>query len=294
MTLENFIVRVFPILLCIPTAMASTETLDQRVHAQIAAFKGKVWIYARNLDTGASYSLNGDERTRTASTIKLPIMVEAFGRVAEGCAKWSDEIILTKEKKQPDGGVLQELADNTCLTLRDAVNMMIVVSDNTGANLVLDAVTTDAVNERMDSLGLMKTRSLGKIGGGGNSRARLEPVNQNRGIGVTTPHEMVMLLEKLEHGEVISPEASAEMIALLKRQQYHEGIGRSLIGVEIASKPGSLDHLRADVGIIYSPRGRIAMAITCDEMPDINYTYDNPALLLMSRLSLILIDGLGK
>ena len=278
-----------------PTPPKEKEAaLDARVRAEIASFKGKVWIYAKNLDTGETYSLNGDERVRSASTIKLAIMVEAFARVAENRAKWSDEIILTKEKKQPDGGVLQELADNTRLTLRDAVNLMIVVSDNTGANLALDFLTTDAVNARMDALGLKQTRSLRKIGGGGESKVYSDPVNKGFGIGVTTPHEMVLLMEKLERGEVISPAASREMIALLKRQQSHQGIGRSLNGIEMATKWGSLDALRSDVGIIYSKRGRIAMAITCDQMPEIDWTEDNPAYHLMSRLSNILIEGLGR
>jgi beta-lactamase class A len=282
------------LLLTLNSCWSNHKNLDARVRSEIAPFKGKVWIYAKNLDSGATYSRNGDERVRTASTIKLAIMVEAFARVAENRAKWSDEIILSKEKKQPDGGVLQELADGTHLTLRDAVNLMIVVSDNTGANLALDYLTTDAVNARMDSLGLKQTRSLRKIGGGGESKAYYDPANKGFGIGVTTPHEMVSLMEKLERGEVINPAASREMIALLKRQQSHQGIGRSLNGVAMASKPGSLDALRSDVAIIYSKRGRIAMAITCDQMPEIDWTEDNPAFHLMSHLSTILIDGLGR
>ena len=271
-----------------------TKALASHIRAEVAPFKGHVWIYARNLDNGATYSLNGDERVRSASTIKLAVMVEAFARVAEQRAKWTDEIIMTKEKKQPDGGVLQELADGTRLTLRDAVNLMIVISDNTGANLALDFLTTAAVNARMDSLGLTKTRSLRKIGGGGESKAYSDPANKGFGIGVTTPHEMVSLMEKLERGEVVNAETSHEMIALLKRQQQHQGIGRSLTGVPIASKSGSLDALRSDVAIIYSKRGRIAMAITCDQMPDIDWTDDNPAYHLMSRLSNILVDELGQ
>jgi beta-lactamase class A len=281
-------------LLLLMTSCERNKDLDARVRAEIKPFKGKVSLYAKNLDTGATYSLDGDLRVRTASTIKLAIMVEAFARVAEGGARWTDEVILTKEKKQPDGGVLQELADGTRLTLRDVVNLMIVVSDNTGANLALDLLTADAVNARMDSLGLTNTRSLRKIGGGGESKAYGDAMNKGFGIGVTTPREMVLLMEKLERGEVVSPDASREMIALLKRQQYHQGIGRSLNGVEMASKFGSLDALRSDVGIIYSRRGRIAMAITCDQMPEVDWTEDNPAYHLMSRLSNILIDGLGR
>jgi len=270
------------------------EALRARIETEVAPFKGKVWIYAKNLDGGATYSRNGDERVRTASTIKLAVMVEAFARVAENRAKWSDEIILTKEKKQPDGGVLQELTDGTRLTLRDAINLMIVVSDNTGANLALDFLTADAVNARMDSLGLKQTLSLRKIGGDGESKAYSDPANKGFGIGVTTPHEMVSLMDKLERGEIVNASSSREMIALLKRQQSHQGIGRSLNGTEMATKPGSLDALRSDVGIIYSKRGRIAMAITCDQMPDIDWTEDNPAYHLLSHLSTILIDGLGQ
>src|SRR5437763_1556317 len=114
------------------------------------------------------------------------------------------------------------------------------------------------------------------------------------GLGVTTPREMVTLLERVERGEIISREASKEMLALMKREQIHDGIGRTLNGVEMATKSGALDQLRSNVGIIYTKRGRIAMAITCDEMPEVDWTEDNAGLLMLSRLSLILIDGLGQ
>src|SRR5580765_5182810 len=90
------------VLFLLLSSCGSGQSLDARIRTAIKPFQGKVWIYAKNLDTGATYSLSGDERVRTASTIKLAIMVEAFARVAEGRAKWSDEIVLTKEKKQPD------------------------------------------------------------------------------------------------------------------------------------------------------------------------------------------------
>ncbi len=276
-----------------------TKAIDARVRAAITDFKGQVWLYAKNLDTGESYGVNADERTRTASTIKLAIMVEAFARVAEGKAKWNDELLLTKEKQVRGSGVLFELSDGLKLTLRDCVNLMIVVSDNTATNLVLDYLTTDAVNARMEALGLKAIRSLRKIGGGGESKAFAEAWNKRAdgsayGIGVSTPHEMVTLLERIERGEVVSPEVSKEMIALLKRQQDRNGMVRRLKGVEVASKAGALDALRSDVGIVYSPRGRIAMALTVDYMPEVNWSADNPGLLLLARLSEILVDGLGK
>lgn len=263
------------------------------MRGEIANFKGKVWVYAKNLDTGAVYSYNGAERVRTASTIKLAIMIEAFAQVAEGKLKWADEITLTKEKKVGGAGILFEFADNLKITLRDAVNLMIVISDNAATNLVLDAVTADAVNARMDALGFKNTRSLRKVFGGGDSAAGKDPKNAPFGLGVTTPQEMVTLLEKLERGEIISPEASKEMLGILKRQQFHDGVGRTLLDVPIANKTGALDRLRSDVAIVYTRRGRIAMAITCDDMPEVVWNTDNPGLLMISRLSLLLLGGLG-
>lgn len=268
--------------------------LDKRVRAEVAAFNGNVYLYAKNLDTGAEYSLNGDEPVRTASTIKLAVMVEAFARVSEGKAKWTDQLVLGKAARYGGSGVLPNLSDGLRLTLRDAVTLMMNVSDNTATNMVLDHLTTDAVNERMDSLGFKQTRIMRRVGGGGESREGKIEANKRFGLGRTSPHEMVALMEKLERGEVSSAAASKEMIALLKEEQPKLGIFRRLWNVDTATKSGALDALRSNVGIIYHTRGRIALAVTCDDMPAPDWSPDNPAYLLMSRLSEIIIDGLGK
>ena len=235
-----------------PTRMpiALPPTLDEKIQNELKNFSGKVWIYAKNLDTGKDYSLRADEQVRTASTIKLPIMTEVFRQVAAGKLKWTDEIILTKEKKQGGSGILSEFSDNTKFDLKTAVNLMIVVSDNTATNLVLDVVTADGVNDFMDVLGLKQTRSMRKIGGGGDSKASADHRLKLFGLGASSPKEMVKLLEMLEKGEVVSKESSLEMLAILKRQQFKDGIGRGLPDtVPSASKSGALDRLRSDVGI---------------------------------------------
>jgi len=270
------------------------STLDKRVRGEIAQFKGKVSLFAKNLDTGAVYTLGGDDQVPTASTIKLAIMVEAFSRVGEGKAKWTDELVLTKEKKVGGAGILPEFIEGLRLTLRDGVTLMMVLSDNTATNLVIDALTADAVNARMESLGLKETRLMRRVFGGGESAEGRKEENKRFGLGRTSPHEMVTLMEKLERGEIISASASKEMLELMKREQGTNGIWRGQWRVPKATKSGALDALRSNVGIIYHPRGRIAMAVTCHEMPEVNWTVDNPALLLMSRLSETLIEGLGK
>ena len=268
--------------------------LDDQVKALVASFKGKVTLYAKNLDTGETYALNADERVRTASTIKIAVMIEAFARVNEGKAKWTDEVVLTKEKKVSGSGILSELSDGLHLTLRDAVNLMMMLSDNTATNLVLDVLTTDAVNARMESLAFKNIKINRKVMSGGESQAGKDPENKKYGLGFATPHEMVLVMEKLERGEIINPAVSKEMIDLMKREQARYAIGRSLWDLPLASKYGALDRLRSAIGIIYSKKGKIAMAISCDDMPEIMWSVDNPAYLLMSQLSEVLVNGLGK
>ena len=285
------------VLLSTPCALGqakNSSSLDSRVRAETTPFKGKVILFAKNLDTGETFSLDGDERVRTASTIKIAVMIEAFGRVAEGRAKWTDELVLTKAARFAGSGVLPELADGLRLTLRDCVNLMMLISDNTATNMVLDYLTTDAVNTRMNSLGFKSTRIMRRVGSGGESREGKDADNKRFGLGATTPHEMVEILAKLDRGEIISPAASKEMLDLMKREQARYAIGRTIADTPVASKYGALDHLRSCVALVYSKRGKIAIAITVDDMPEVNWSVDNPGYLLMSRLSLILIDGLGS
>ena len=274
------------------SVQTSNQALDARVRAEVAPFRGRVSLFAKNLDTGETYSFNGDERVRTASTIKIAVMIEAFSRVAEGRTKWTDELVLTRAARYGGSGVLPELSNGLRLPLRDCVNLMMVVSDNTATNMVLDYLTTDAVNVRMNSLGFKDTRIMRRVGSGGESREGKEADNKRFGLGATTPHEMVQILEKLERGEIISKSASKEMLDLMKREQVRYAIGRTIADVPMASKYGALDHLRSCVALVYSKRGKIAMAITVDDMPEVNWSVDNPGYLLMSRLSLILLEGL--
>lgn len=281
------------VLICVSAVAQSQPSLDEQVKTLAGTFKGKVSLFAKNLDTGETYGFNPDERVRTASTIKIAVMIEAFARVEEGKIKWTDKVVLTKEKKVSGSGILTELSDGLSLTLRDAVNLMMILSDNTATNLLLDVVTTDAVNARMESLGFKNIKIMRKVGSGGESSAGKDPENKKFGLGMATPRELVLVMEKLERGEIVSPAVSKEMIDLMKREQGRNAIGRSLWNVPLASKYGALDRLRSAVGILYTKKGKIALAISCDEMPETMWSVDNPAYVLMSRLSEVIAEGLA-
>ncbi len=277
-------------------APAQQQTLQSRINAVIARAPGKVNLYAKNLDTGKTFSIHGEERVRTASTIKLPVMIAAFGEVAAGRAKWTDTSTLRKEDKVSGSGILTEFSDGLQIPLIDLVHLMIVLSDNTATNLVLDHVSADTVNGYMDRYELPDTRALRKILGkgpeSGISAAGKQDEFKAYGLGVSTPRDMVTLLEKIERGEAVSPEASKEMLAILKRQRLQEGIARKQGSTPVASKSGALNALRSDVGIVYSKRARIAMAITVDGMKKPDWSVDNPGHITISQVAAILVDGL--
>jgi beta-lactamase class A len=283
--------------------IAGAQTLDQRIQSVVVTFPASVGIFAKNIDSGATYALHADDAVRTASTIKLAVLAAGFAAVAEGKVNWTDLTTLHDADKVSGSGVLgTEFSDGDRFPLSDLIHLMIVLSDNTATNLVLDRLSADYVNQQMDKLGLKQTRSMRKVRGDGNdlkapagySKAGRDPENARFGIGSTTPREMVTLLEKMERGEVVSPESSQEMIKILKRQQDHNGIARRTGETPVANKAGALDRMRADVGIVYSKGGRIAMAIYCDGLPQVDWSSDNPGLLEIAKIAEILVGGLAN
>ncbi len=278
--------------------LSPAQPLPDALHSRIRDFQGTVSLYARNLDTGATVGIREADPVRTASTIKLPVLCAVFDQVAQGKAKWTDPLTIAPAEKVSGSGVIaSELSDGVQLPLRDVTHLMMVLSDNTATNMVLERFTADAVNAYLDRIGIRTTRSLRKILSGdgpgrGVSAAGRLPENRKYGLGVSTPHDMVTILERLEKGEIVSPEASREILAVMKRCQDGTGIRRKLGDLPVANKTGALDALRSDVGVVYAKSGRIAMAITVDGMPKPDWSPDNPGSLLIADLAKMIVEGL--
>src|SRR5947209_15455565 len=223
-------------LLLLPVLLHAA-TLEESLRARIGDFPGAVSLYAKNLDSGATIGIHDGDPVRTASTIKLPILLSVFDAVARGQAKWTEPLTVTAAEKVSGSGIIgSEISDGVQLPLRDVVNLMIVLSDNTATNMVLERFTADAVNAYLDKIGIKTTRSMRKVRGDGNqlkdaagfSAAGKLPENQKYGLGVSTPRDMVTILEKLEHGEIVNAESSKEILAIMKRCQDGTGVRRKL------------------------------------------------------------------
>jgi beta-lactamase class A len=249
-------------------------------------FGGRIGIAAKNLNTDDTLFVNAREKFPTASAIKLPIMVEYFHQLAEGKISGEQIAALTDSGKWGGTGILQYFSGSSPIKLADAVMLMITLSDNSATNLVIDALGTNheeklaAVNDRMLRHGLQNTRVLNKVMSWKTKKN--SPESLRYGIGVSTPKDMVLLLEKMWRGELVSSAASKEMVNILGHQQYNSMIPRllpfeSTDSLVVAHKTGSVTGVRVDVGLVLSNRASFAIAIFCDEVRDQRDSEENLA-----------------
>src|SRR5205085_2044958 len=151
------------------------------------------------------FYLHADDVMPTASLIKLPVMVETYWQADEGRVKLDAALTLQKDDKVQGSGVLtNHFSDGATFPLRDAVRLMIVFSDNTATNMVLDQIGIPSTNARMEKLGLSNTRINAKVFKGSTTSIAPERTKKY-GLGSTTAREMVQLLELIEAGKVATP-----------------------------------------------------------------------------------------
>jgi beta-lactamase class A len=256
------------------------------------AHQGKVAIAVKHLTTGESYTLNADDPMPTASLCKFPVLIEVYQQVAEGKVKLSDPIQVHKRDLVGGSGVLKYLFDpETTITLHDAVRLMIGVSDNTATNLVLDKIGIGATAKRMEGWGYPNTKIHSKT----YHRETSVYMDRSRkfGLGSTTANEMVALLEKCHRGEIVSPEASKEIVATLRLAQDTERMTRYLVdtpGVSVAHKPGAVDDAKTDAGIIFFKGGPVALCILTDKNKDVGYAIDNAGNVFIGKVAKAVYD----
>ncbi len=282
-------------LFSLPLLPAGAADLDARIEPLLKAHKGTVAVAVKHLKTGEEFSRNADEPMPTASLIKLPIMVEAYWQAAENKLKLDKPLTLRKEDKVPGSGILtSHFSDGATFPLRDAVRLSIAFSDNTATNLVLDEIGIPSTNLRMEKLGFKHTKINAKVYKG--STTSIDPERTKKfGLGSTTAREMVQLLERIEAGKVVSPEACKEMIAHLKSCDDQEKMTRLLpAGTIVAHKTGSVNASKTDAGILYLKSGPVALCVLTDKNDDVRWTPDNAAQVLIGKIAKEVYEHFGK
>ncbi|TAK62588.1 MAG: serine hydrolase [Bacteroidetes bacterium] len=269
------------------------------IQTTINELGGRVGISAKHISTGETLTIDGDSLFPTASIIKLPVLVELFYQFHEGKLSPDTPIPLLDDAKKPGSGILSYLHNGQTLKLIDIATLMMIESDNTGTNYVIDQLGKEhedklnAVNNRMKSLGLQHTKLQNKLYSFATKKKTWEA--KRYGIGFTTPNDMLLLLEKIVKGEIVDRATSDSIIAMMKGQQYLEMAPRYLPFMEdstlwTANKTGSLDEVKNDAGIVSSSKGTYIYAIFIDNSPELGEQIDNKATLTVAKISQILYN----
>jgi len=217
--------------------------LAAAVHEVETSLDGVLGVALKDLKTGQTLLINEREVFPQASSIKIAVLLETFKQAEEGRLKLDEFVALEESRKVEGSGILIHLGrPSLSLSIRDLAVLMVVLSDNTATNLLIDKVGLEAVNKRLDALGLAKTRLRRKM-------MDLQAAAEGR-ENVSTPLEMMTLLEKIWKGSALGEPYRKDLLAILaipKDSPLRAGVPE---GIEVAEKPGELEAVRCDSGIV--------------------------------------------
>ena len=295
--LVGFVAFTLPVL-------ASDPTLEARVKPIADKHKGKIAVAVKNLATGEGYTLNADEVMQTASLIKVAVMVEAYRQLDAKKVDFDKALTLTKDDKVPGAGVLtSHFSDGATFPLKDAVRLMIVFSDNTATNMVLDQTGIKSVNDMTREFHIAETRINAKVFKG--STTSVDPERTKKySLGSTSANEMVKLLELIHTGKAASAAACQAMLGHLKANDDKELLVRHLPpGTKVAHKTGATNQVRTDAGIIYVPDPAdpekdaakrktipVAVCVLTNENEDVRWVRDNAAQVTIADIGMAVYD----
>lgn len=208
---------------------AQFNSLEEAVTAAIGSEPGFWAVYINNLETGEQYAMNADEQLNVASLYKLQVMYTVYADERAG--------LLSLDEVLPEG-----------MTVSDALNAMITVSDQDATFALLRRVGTERVGAMMAELGLGQSYVTD--------------------WGYSTARETGTLLELMAMGEAVDAAASQEMVALLSAQQINDRLPAYLPGGTVAHKTGELPGTRNDAGIVYGPNGPYVIVVATSGLPD--------------------------
>lgn len=280
--------------------------LELQVQSIAAEHHGNVALFAENLKTHQTVSISPDTPVQTASVIKLAILYEALEQVRNGKAHFDDKITLTAADQVPGSGVLHLFNAPLTLTLKDVLTMMIIMSDNSATNLVIDHLGLENIDSRIAELGLKDTYLYKKIFTPAPP-GMVMPADQKRfGLGKTTAREMAELMTKIVQCDLAEPgnpaqpgdQALCEVAwKMLHLQFYRSAIPRYLDGMpgatsdSIANKTGSLDAVRNDVAAISTKNGMVIISAFTFDNKDRSWVADQEGELTIAKLARAIIQS---
>ncbi len=217
--------------------------MNERIEKRLLQLKGKIGLYYKNLSTGEEYAYHADDGYNPASTIKLPIMAEAYRQTAEGRVSMTDKIRVLEKDKVPGCGALRYFPGEPEVTLDTLCHLMITISDNTATNTLIRYFGAKELTEGFRGFGMAKTSVR---------RCFYDYELESRGINnVIVPREVGGLLEKIALGTFVNPQVSEDIRRILLDQQITHKLERLPEEMEAAHKTGEDTGITNEIAIVY-------------------------------------------
>jgi beta-lactamase class A len=247
---------------------SSLEMLKAGITRTTESVKATWGIYIKSIETGEEIAIDADKQMDTMSVIKIPLMVEVYEQLKAGKFALTDRYTVTAEDMRPGTGVIRSLDPGAVVTIKDLITLMIIVSDNTATDILYKKVGgVEPVNQRMQAMGLKSTHAPGPASAW-FAALRAAPSAEafhreaKTPFGLSTPHEIGMLLEQMARKTLVSPQASEQMLQIMSGQLYRSRIPRYINGYRIPHKTGDfLPFIGNDVGLLIADGRTIVISI---------------------------------
>jgi beta-lactamase class A len=236
------------------------QTLETCINGTFEKCRGRVSLMLE-MD-GHVYEFNSDEVYSSASLIKIPILIEGFRQVEKGILRLDQQIRVEEYSKAGGAGVIHVLSPGMVLTINDLMTLMIIVSDNTATNILIDLIGKDSINDCIHSLGLSCTKLARHM-------MDLDAIRQGKN-NLTSAADMVVLLKIINEGSFLSEESRQEILYMMSHQQFNHKLPAfmDLDKVFVANKTGELPAIEHDCAIIGYQGKTVYVAVLIDEIAE--------------------------
>lgn len=267
------------------------EHLKEQIRAEFARQKGTFALAYKNLQTGEEILINEKVSFHAASTMKTPVLIEAYKQAAMGKFKINEPILVKNEFKSMVDGSLYSLNENDDsdsvlyskigmkLPVYDLLYLMIIKSSNLATNIIIDLVGAQNVNKTMREMG---ANDIQVLRGVEDSKAFRKGMNNT-----TTAYDQMLIFNAMAQGKIVDKESSRAMVNILFDQAFNDKIPALLPkNVKVAHKTGWITAINHDAGIVYLPDGRkYTLVLLSKEITD-----DKAAIAAMANVSKMIYD----
>lgn len=262
------------------------KELADKVLAMTSGLDGTVGLVIKDLEEGSEVVHHDHTRFSAASIIKIPILWELFRQIEGGMVSLDETVMLTGPEKVGGTGILKELHDGLELTVKDLATLMIIVSDNTATNLIIDRLGMERINATMTGLGLKESSLQRKM-------MDFEAKKAGRDNFVSA-RDVARVLEYMASGRGLRKELCEQAIDIMLRQQLNNKLPRGLLlcpnchravkdypqcpwcyldlrknpppGARLAHKTGDLAGVEHDAGVLFLPGRTVVIVVLTSDL----------------------------